>query len=168
MSNTTIAVAIAALALTAPGCKREPAASPAPGPAVVDDLRTFHAAETAYASVNGGYFDTPVCLGAPSTCLKGYGADKPVFLQPELATFGIRGGYVHSFHSGPMAPAEAVASKNLSPSSLVSWCYVAVPTEPGQRSYCIESSGKLCATAPGAPMDRPNDAKCPAGCEELK
>jgi hypothetical protein len=128
------------------------------------DIRTVISAELTYASNNGNHFDTLECLVSPTDCIPGYPSQAPVFLSPEFVTT-TRGGYDFSFHPGP----AAAPNESFSPSSIRSFAYVAVPTQPGVtavRAFCGDSSGTLCAMADGT-MPEIVGGACPESCPAL-
>jgi hypothetical protein len=163
MRNLKVAGAIL-LALGLGGTAWQGCTPRSPEPPVVEDLRAFHAAEAAYARHNGGFFDEPPCLVKPSTCVPNFAAGT-TFLDPQLASMDPRHGYIRSFHSGPAAPPEEVAKGEISPTSLVTFAYVAVSPTPGQPSYCVDSTGRVCTRRDGK-MQRP-ESICPRECESL-
>jgi len=113
----------------------------------IGDLRAVVAAEAVYQGANGGLFDTLECLGAPGRCIPGYTG--PSFLDPGLAVPS-KSGYQRTFHPGPAA---AEGREGVSPSSLESYAFVAVPLTPrttGMRAFCADSSGRICATSDGS------------------
>jgi hypothetical protein len=117
---------------------------------VIGDVRTVISAEFAYASANGGFFDSLECLAAPSDCLPDSPAGGPTFLGPEFLT-PIESGYERTFHPGPPVFPEPGAA--VSPSSVTSFAYVAVPVRPGEtgvRGFCGDSSGRICFTSDGS------------------
>jgi type IV pilus assembly protein PilA len=133
--------------------------------AAIGDIRAVMTAEAAFASVNGGFYDTPRCLGRPGECLPGYSG--PVFLDETLAGLGVKNGYQRRFHAGP--PAVGVAGAR-SPSSLQGFAYTAVPVavgRTGQRAFCGDASGAVCMTAVG---DEPEviDGACAPSCVPLQ
>ena len=112
---------------------------------VIGDVRSVMAGQDAYKSANGGYYGTPECLSRPSACLRGYPETGPVFLDSTLASGQRKGGYDRYFIAGPPA-------KGLSPSSMTSYAYVAVPVKVGQggvRGFCGDSEGMICMTREG-------------------
>ena len=116
--------------------------------AVVGDMRTVVSAEMAYSAANASFFDTLACLEKPSACLSpAIGADWPQFISSEIASLEPRNGYDRSFHPGPPPSAEQVKWPGLSPSSVSSFAYVAIPTRPGvtgTASFCADSTGRVC------------------------
>jgi hypothetical protein len=117
---------------------------------VVADLRKVASGEQAYQSANGGYYDTPQCLGAPVRCIPHYPAEAPTFLDERIADLRERHGYRRHFHPGP--PAAAAAPPGMSPSSISSFVYTAVPVSPGRggrRSFCLDARGWVCPDESG-------------------
>jgi type IV pilus assembly protein PilA len=115
------------------------------------DLRTLISAERAYHSATGGVFDTPECLLAPSRCIPNYSVTGPTFLRAE-ALAPTRHGYLRTFHSGPPLRWRPVGKATLSPSSMRSFAYVAVPLgwgQTGTRAFCADSTGQICYTTRG-------------------
>ena len=139
----------------------------------VGDVRTMISAQAAYHTLNDGLFEgDPGCLGTPSRCLPGYAANGPRFLDPSLAAVRVDAwGYRREFHKGAPADAQALRSGKVSPSSVASWAYTAVPIGPGEtgvEAYCGDSSGIVCRTTDGsAPSVK--DGACVLGrCEVLR
>jgi len=65
------------------------------GSAAEADLRAIAAAQHAYQSANGGFYDTPACLARPETCIPGYAGHS--FLEPALASLSARNGHTFTF-----------------------------------------------------------------------
>ncbi len=134
--------------------------------AAIGAIRTVQSAQAAYASANGGLYDTLECLTSPGTCLKGYSG--PAMLDPSLAQ-QTRNGYQFRFDPGPAADAETIRTGGHSPSSLASFIYVASPVQPGstgQRFFCGDSNGAICTMSDMVP--RTADGVCPAACTPLR
>jgi hypothetical protein len=135
--------------------------------AAIAEVRTVAAAEAAYQSANGGYFDTPSCLGSPSRCIPGHTG--PALLEPSLSRLEPRHGYIPWFHAGP---APSGGGPRVSPSSLTAFAYGLVPVAPGRtgvRSFCTDATGRICAYEAGR-IDE-SDAllvSCPAACSDLR
>jgi len=126
--------------------------------ATIGDTRTVISAEAAYASVAQGYGSLP-CLAEPASCMKGYRG--PTFLDRALASATERSGYDRAFHPGPAARKEGTYE---------AFAYVSTPREPGKtgvRSFCGDSSGRVCFDAGGAAMV-PKKGLCPASCTDLR
>ena len=125
--------------------------------ATIGDTRTVISAEAAYESAAQGYADLS-CLAEPASCLKGY--EGPYFLDKPLASATQKSGYKRTFHPGP-AGQKAGTYK--------AFAYVSTPLEPGKtgvRSFCGDSSGRVCFDAKGAAIV-PKDGLCPASCTDL-
>ena len=126
--------------------------------ASIGDTRTVISAQAAYESVAGGYGDL-ACLPAPATCLKGYTG--PNFLDAELASLKDKSGYKRTFQIGR-------AGKK--PRTYQTFAYTATPIEPGKtgtRSFCGDSTGRICVDAAGAAIV-PVAGACPASCQALQ
>lgn len=126
--------------------------------ASIGDTRTVISAQAAYESVAGGYGDL-ACLPAPATCLKGYTG--PAFLDDELASLKDKSGYKRAFQAG------RAGSK---PRTYQTFAYTATPAEPGKtgtRSFCGDSTGRICVAAAGAALV-PVAGACPANCQALQ
>lgn len=105
----------------------------------IADVRTVIAAEAAYQSANGGYYDRLECLYKADQCIPGYPSIGPHFL--EGATASARNGYRPRFDPGPAAPQSATTSR----SSVTSYAFWMIPDEgrPG-RTLCGDHSGIVC------------------------
>jgi hypothetical protein len=115
--------------------------------ATIGDIRTIIAAEAAYQRRNSGAYDSLACLAAPASCIPGFAANGPAFLDRDLATRETRSGYSRMFHAGPGAHAEGTSS-----TSVKTFAYVAVPAEPGRsgcRAFCGDSTATICYTPDG-------------------
>lgn len=132
--------------------------------AAIADVRTFLAAEQAYRSRNGGAFDTPECLAAPAACL-GDGADGLALLPPGFVATGTHKGYLRVFYPG--SPPAAL-EPGMSPSSLASFAYLAIPSAParmGVRSLCADATGRVCYVL--GPLPKEMAPACPPDCVGL-
>ena len=135
---------------------------------VIGDLRTIQAAEAEYSALNRDLFDTLPCVATPSRCVPGRPSTVTA-VTPQLASLTTSWGYVRTFHPGP-APAGGVPA-GASPTSLTGFAYVAVPVSPGstgQRSFCGDASGRICAAREGRPIV-PAAGVCPPApaCSDL-
>jgi hypothetical protein len=119
--------------------------------AVLGDIRTLISAEAAYKAASGGHYGPPECLAAPTTCLPGYPANQPTFLDSQLASLMPKTGYSRTFYPG--APAPPPTDGKAGPKGgLLSYAYVAVPVRPGRtgiRGFCGDSTERLCFTVDG-------------------
>ena len=135
--------------------------------ATIGDIRTVISAEAAYQSASGGYYGTPECLAAPTTCLPAYSG--PTFVDPDLASATVKNGYRRTFHPG--APIAAGAGGTPAPAnSLETFAYVAVPAsknQTGVRGFCGDSSGRICFTTDGSAPAVVAGA-CDPGCRDLR
>lgn len=133
--------------------------------AAIGDVRTVMAAEAEYRSVNGGHYDTLECLASPSRCIPGHAG--PPMLPAPLGAPGLKQGYRRVFHAGPAAAAPPAT---VSPSSMTSFAYVAIPEQAGRtgiRAFCGDASGRVCYEADGS-MPETLPGECPAGCASLR
>lgn len=132
------------------------------------ELRSFQSAEISYANENGGYFDEPSCLGAPSGCIPRYRAAGTPFLDPGLATLRPSMGYAFRFHAGPRPQLSDRERAKVSKSSIVSYALVAEPVpRRNLRAFCGDASGRLCVRKDGT-MPDVKDGQCPQDCETLR
>src|SRR5262249_31197207 len=96
--------------------------------AVISDLRTVIAAQTAYREVNGGLFDSRlICLVRPAQCIPGVNIDHKGFLSEEL-TAQTRFGYNRILTPGP---APNVMPPNVSKTSVTTYSVTAGPVSRG-------------------------------------
>jgi type II secretory pathway pseudopilin PulG len=137
----------------------------------IGDTRAVISAQAAYASGNGGFYDRLECLSSPHEgCIPGYPTGAPKFLGAEIATASVKSGYVRTFHPGPSPELSGEQAARYSPTSIVSFAYVAVPETPeqsGVRAFCGEASGLICVFSDGVVPDI-RDGKCPVDCEPLQ
>src|SRR5262245_25155244 len=135
----------------------------------VGDIRTILAAESQYATANGGYFDLPSCLAAPPSCLPGKaaGTAEPL-LDARLGALRPRTGYSFSFVPGPPANPGEGRQKEVSKSSLTAYAVVALPLQSSgqRRAFCGDSTGRICARGDGT-IPAVENGRCPQACETL-
>jgi len=165
-----IAASVCTLLMAAPIVlvRSEPSSAAGRESGALGDVRTVISAQAAYAEANRGYpAGNLACLAHPAECIPGYSG--PAYLPPELAEPGVRGGYRRSFHPGP--PVDTTAG-DVSPTSVGSFAYVAVPDSPGLtgfRAFCGDATGQICFTADGSVPDVRADGTCnPVGCTVLE
>jgi hypothetical protein len=143
--------------------------------AAIADLQTIISAEGAYQLVNAGFYDMPACLFRPSSCIPGYPAEAPSFLDEGLASLTIKDGYGRAFFT---KPATREPGENASPSSAGFYAVVLWPDKPGQtgrRGFCGDADGIICFTEDGSTPRLSPEGRCPweeragkpAGCEVL-
>lgn len=97
----------------------------------IGDMRALIAAEAAYQRASGGAYGSLQCLENPRSCIPGYSG--PPLIDHALAVATLRTNYRRAFHLGH-----------------TSFAYVAIPMEPGrsgERGFCGDSTGVICATA---------------------
>jgi hypothetical protein len=138
----------------------------------ISDIREIISAEQTYAGTNYGFYDSLECLASPYECLPGYPAEAPALLSETIPPVIVKAGYERSFHAGPPAePRELQRIGNTSPSSTVSFAYVAVPVSPGLsgiRGFCGDSSGMICVTVDGSPSEVVGGRCYSASCVPLQ
>jgi hypothetical protein len=133
----------------------------------IGDIRTVISAEAAYSSANAGQYDTLECLAGPARCIPSYPASGPTFIDSQL-TQPVKGGYRRSFHPGPPSD-PAGRGVSYSPSSVISFAYVAEPAsrnQTGVRAFCGDETGMVCQDIDGA-MGPIVDGHCPSDCQPL-
>lgn len=126
--------------------------------AAIGDTRTVISGEMAYQMTAQGYGDL-ACLAAPAKCLPGYTG--PHFLDETLASAQAKNGYRRSFRPGPAGKKKGTYS---------TFAYTATPVTPGEtgsRSFCGDSTGRVCFDPKGAEI-LPKAGVCPATCTDLK
>jgi hypothetical protein len=119
----------------------------------IGDIRTMISGQVAYSVSNGGFYDTPACLAAPDGCLRDYEPGMPTFIDAEQASLVDQRGYRWRFYQGPSPSRAQIQRQGLSPSSIESFAYVAVPISPGTtgiRGFCGDSTGRICFSADGS------------------
>jgi prepilin-type N-terminal cleavage/methylation domain-containing protein len=120
--------------------------------ATVGDIRTVISAEAAYHSANGAWYEGNItCLTNPfASCIPGYPAGAPTFLDSQIASLLPKNGYARGF--APGAP-PARFSAMISPTSASGYVYDATPISTGQtgvRGFGGDHSGLLCSNTTGA------------------
>lgn len=136
--------------------------------AIVNDLRAIQSAEAAYMASNGGVYDVPRCLATPWDCIPNYPKFAPSFLPVALGTLLPENGYARTFHAGKALDTKlgfAFSSKT----SIREWAYTAVPVRDarGRKSFCTDTSGRICAFLDGS-IPRVENAQCPSPCERIQ
>jgi type IV pilus assembly protein PilA len=130
----------------------------------IGDTRTVISSQAVYASANNGHYDSLECLAAPANCLPGY--QGPTILPAGL-TAAEKAGYRRTLHLG--APATD-STREMSPSSVQSYAYVAVPIQPNQtgvRAFCGDETGVICFTNDGS-TPAVADGHCAQPCNVLQ
>jgi prepilin-type N-terminal cleavage/methylation domain-containing protein len=121
--------------------------------ATIGDIRTVISAQAAYQSTNGGYYEGNfTCMSANGGCVPNAPGNSPTYLDKVLADQAPKSGYTRQYNAGA-APVDPEVGNTLSPTSVVTYAYLAQPLNQGQtgvRGFGGDSSGILCFTADGA------------------
>jgi type IV pilus assembly protein PilA len=137
--------------------------------ATLGDIRTIVSAEAAYRSANGGFYDAALsCLTAPATpaCIPSYASIAPTFLDSMLASQNAKTGYNRRFTSGPL-----VMTPNGSQTSTSVYRYDATPVTVGVtgiRGFAGDHTGRICASADGAPVPAGTPGMLPPTCQNVR
>jgi hypothetical protein len=134
--------------------------------ASISELREVVSAQASYSGANASLYSPLACLSAPASCIPGYSANSPYFLDARFAN-PIRHGYRFELHLGP-APESLDPSVSASASSMT-YAYVAVPVaqnRSGVRSFCANETGVICSWQGAAPPIV--DGACPQLCEPIR
>jgi len=117
----------------------------------IADIRTVIAAQAAYSSVNGGWYEYNfACLATHGACIPMAPASTPTFLDSQLAALTPKAGYVRSIGSvgfGPQPPDPTVST-----TSVNAYVYTASPSQQGQtgvRGFGGDASGIVCFSEDG-------------------
>jgi type IV pilus assembly protein PilA len=107
----------------------------------IGDTRTVISGEAAYQSANSGFYGELTCLSTPTTCIAGYPAGSPTFLDASLAAAGAvtKQGYSRTFTVSAAAAGSPVGAVD-------TFCYQATPAVAGKtgvRSFGGDSSGVI-------------------------
>jgi len=144
--------------------------------AAIADLRTMMSGEAAYQAANAGFYDMRFdCLLRPSSCIPGYPAEAPAFLDEALTLLIFKDGYGRAYF--PRPPVQKPGS-DASPTSAEFYALTLWPREvgkTGQRAFCGDADGVICFTNDGRAPRVGRDGRCPweeregrpAGCEVL-
>lgn len=115
----------------------------------VTDIRIIYSAEMLFMAVADGAYGDLRCLNVPADCVVEIPGEK--LLEKDITVATEKNGYRRKFHGG--ARVRSAKAKG-SPSPFVkTFAYTAVPTgrgETGMRSYCGDSTGRVCVTEDGS------------------
>lgn len=132
-------------------------------------VKAFAVAESIYRGTSGGTYGPPECLADPAVCLPGY--DGPALLDADLASDSVVSGYRRTFHPGPSASvSESAPGSPFATRRLSSFAYTAVPVERGRtgnRAFCADASGRVCAAASGEVEAASGACPPPPECADL-
>jgi len=137
--------------------------------ATIGDVRSVLAAQIAYSSMNGGYYESRIeCLAQPGECIENSTAAS--VLSP-AAVGNPKSGYMRELVASPTV---ADLPPGISRTSTSSYAFVAHPVTAGQtgvRSFCGDSSGRICYDPGGRPnlTDQAGDeVRCSDQCLDLQ
>ena len=140
--------------------------------ATLGDMRTIVSAQTAYRSVNSGYYEGALsCLTGPSFagCIPSYPTNAPTYLDSTLASQNPKTGYNRSFQRGATPPAIPPTA---SPTSVLVYRYDTTPMNigvTGVRGFAADDTGRICFTPNGTPVPfGPFAGTLPANCQDLR
>ncbi len=114
--------------------------------AAIGDIRSLISGQVAYSSFNGGFYASRLeCLSSPGDCIANFTSPLPEerggtaqFLDPRTIA-SPKNGYGREFVPGARAPGSATSTST--------FAFLAYPINPGQsgvRSFCGDSSGRIC------------------------
>ena len=117
--------------------------------ATIGDIRTVISAQAAYSSANGSFYESVLtCMTGPpagAICIPAYPAAAPTFLDNNVALLNAKSGYNRA--NGTTGPAPAPMPATVSPTSVSSYVYTAVPTSvnrSGVRGFAGDTGGVIC------------------------
>ena len=122
----------------------------------LSDVRVVLSAEATYQGVNRDYYDTLECLAKPSSCIPGYPATGPTFLDVSLTGREPKSAYRRWLVTGP---GVADLPPSASPTSTRNFAYVAVPLDSRWRSFCADDTGAV-FHAPNGITPNIRDGRC--------
>ena len=118
----------------------------------IGDIRTVIAAQAAYRSANGGWYESNFnCLTQHGGCIPSSPISNPTFLDSQLASLVPRTGYARAVGSFGSVPTPADPS--VSVSSVSDYVYNASPmqqTQTGVRGFGGDGTGFVCYSPDGA------------------
>ena len=140
--------------------------------AALADMRTLQRAMAGYRDANGGLYDSQLaCLtDGGRSCIPNRPLPPAAVLAGSLAAAGPRHGYRFSLLPGP--PPERLPP-NSSPTSVVSFCYVATPEGPADertaypRSFAVDDTGRKCFAWGAEPIPCV-EGRLPRVCQTLE
>ena len=140
--------------------------------AAIGDVRSIISGQAAYSSFNGGFYASRLeCLSSAGDCIANFTSPLPderggkaQFVDPRTIA-SPKNGYVREFVPGARAPGSATSTST--------FAFLAYPSNPGQsgvRSFCGDSSGRLCYDPRGGKdlIERVGgEVQCSMRCETL-
>jgi hypothetical protein len=132
-------------------------------------MRSIISAQEKYATANGGYYESKLeCLSMPfEGCIPGYPEEAPPFSLDDFQSEQVKIGYIRIFHPGASPNLTPEQAARVSPTSIESYAYVAVPENQnvtGIRAFCGDSTGMICVFHDGN-VPPIQDGRCPFDCE---
>jgi len=134
----------------------------------IGDTRTIVSGEAAYQSANSGFYGQLTCLATPQSCITGYPAGSPTFLDASIAQSGTvtKQGYGRNFTAQSNSTAGAPTG------AVDTFCYQATPAVAGKtgvRSFGGDSSGVIGqSNAPGVACCDASGNLVTTSCAALK
>ena len=117
----------------------------------IADIRTVIAAQAAYSSVNGGWYEYNfACLATHGACIPMAPASTPTFLDSQLAALTPKAGYVRAI--GSLGGVPQPPDPTVSTTSVNAYVYTASPSQQGQtgvRGFGGDASGIVCFSEDG-------------------
>jgi prepilin-type N-terminal cleavage/methylation domain-containing protein len=132
--------------------------------ATIGDIRTVISAQAAYQSSAFGLYGDLTCLTTPNSCISGYSAVAPTFLDATMTGTIQKSGYLRDF-----VPGAATSHPSLLIDGIGTYAYFASPLTPNQtgvRAFGGDNSGRICFTLNGAPVGAA--ASLPTACTDLQ
>ena len=117
--------------------------------AAVNDIRTIYSAQMLFMAVADGAYGDLRCLNVPADCITEIPGEK--LLEKDLTVAAEKNGYRRKFHGG--ARVKSAKAKGSPSPFFKTFAYTAVPTtrgETGMRSYCGDSTGRVCVVEDGS------------------
>jgi hypothetical protein len=134
--------------------------------AVLEDMRSFVAAEAAYSQSNGGLYETRIeCLVRPRECLPAGGPTEPLLDAGTVERLTLQHPSYWQFRldaaGGP--PESGPEAAQRSRTSVRVFALQARPLRPGHagvRSFCVDDTARLCFN-PGGRELAIREGRCP-------
>ncbi len=99
----------------------------------IGDIRAVISSEVAYQSASGGLYGDITCLSTPSSCITGYDAGAPTFLDTSITNTGLaKSGYSRAFTMETGGGAFAYTADPIT------------ANQTGVRFFGGDASGRVC------------------------
>lgn len=115
----------------------------------VRDIRTIYSAESLFMAVADGAYGDLRCLNVPADCVAQIPGER--LLEKDITAATEKSGYRRKFHAGERV--KSAKAKGTPSPFVKTFAYTAVPTsrgETGMRSFCGDSTGKICVVDDGS------------------